>query len=1597
MILKGVVHSLATARRALLALLLILALLAPTTTGWQHALPAARSGDAATTPAAAAAANEAGLSFEVNQGQTAAQVRYMARGNHYSVYLTDSEAVVAYQAPPTGQAATPTDIAGVALHFGLVGRQASAPRAEQPLPGTINYFIGNDPSRWQQAVPTFGRVVYPGVYPGIDLAYYGNRGALEYDLTVAPGADPRTIRLTITGADALNLDGPDLVMTTPLGPIRAQAPTVYQDGPQGREAVAGRYTLLPNHEIGFALGTYDASRPVVIDPLIWASYIGGDDNLIRNAHGGDWGIDLTSDAAGNLYMGGTTDAANYPTTVGAFQSTIHNFYASVVSKVSADGTTLLWSTLLGGTEDYPTSQNNRNHIHGIVLDATGNVWVTGFTNSPTYPTTAGARQTTIGGGYDAVVTVLNPTGTALVYSTYYGGAGDDWGYSIALDAANNAYILGATDSLNLPTTAGAFGTVHLGADDAFVAKINRTLAAPAQLVYGTYLGSEEEDMYARETFYTQNGEDAYYREGGIKVDALGNAYVTGYTVGIDFPVTPGGFQQNLSGNAQNAFLTEINPAGSALLYSTFFGTTGDTHATVLVLDATNNVIIGGRTQGLPTTAGAYQTTFGGGSDAFVAKFNTTLAGAASLLFSTYLGGGNDEVTSGLAVNSGGYIFASGTASPGFPTTPGSVQPANAGGLDTFLAQLNPTGTTLVYSTFYGGSDWDWGSGLALDGNDCAYVTGSTIPSAFPPPPPPPGSFGFPTTPGSFQPCPGQSNCGAGGGKMEGILYKICVPPTAAQVSSQAAAPARSGIDLQWVSASEVDHLGFNVLRADQANGPFQVVNAQLIRPAATNSGGGVYRFHDPTGSAANWYRLEAVDTHNTARRFAPFAVGKALPALPAAPTAAQVAAEGASLAAANAKALAALPHGPLTTTAYKLLVSHPGVTRVTYAQLAAAGVPLAGVDPARLRLTTGPATVRTTVPLAMHVATPGVFAAGDSFDFIATTLPSQASDARAYYLDVASSPAARMAQAGSAQTRPPYALSFPSTLHLEQNLIYWQQAPDMGAPQREGPWYWVGALDSYDGVATLTVPDVSTGPASLTLQLQGFTSDSRVVNDHHLQASLNGIVLGDWQWSGRAPQQRTVIIPAGALQTGANTLRLHTVSDTGVAHDGVYLASADVQYTRLFRAVANSAALTVTGGSDIAVHKFSSGATLYDVTTAGAPLELATRLSGGTLFAHVPGTGARQLLAAAPNGMGSADSITPVAAENLHSGGASYLVITADSLLGAAQSLAALHAADGLSTRVVPVSAIYEQFGSGAPDPAAIAAFLAWSYHNGTPAARYAVLLGSASFDAHNYLNGANPDLLPTGYVTTAYSGRTASDSSLVIAKGAPSTQTDRGRPFLALGRLPARSPAEADALVAKLQAYHATTHTWTTPIGLVADAGDGGDFNRASETLATLLGTHPAERIYESQLGSGTTAQILSNLASGRALLNFYGHGSLDQWSAGNIFNTPLVAQVNNAGRETFLTAITCFNGDYSWGPTSLVTAMVLKPSGGAIGGVSGTAISNPSGQHPLNEAFYRAVLAGQPVGDALRAGYAATADAEVILQFQLIGDPALRLDVSH
>ncbi len=424
----------------------------------------------------------------------------------------------------------------------------ASPRVEalEELPGKANYFLGNDPTKWRTNVPTYARVHYQDLYPGIDLIYYGNQRQLEYDLVVRPGADPSRIRLGVQGADTLDVDAQgDLVLHTAGGDIRQRKPAAYQEIDGMRQEISGGYVLKGSHTVGFEVGAYDASRPLVIDPvLFYSTYLGGSSD--------DFGSGIAVDSSGDAYVTGYTLSTDFPTTVGAFQTT-HAADGGLddgfVTKLNPTGAALVYSTYLGGSSD--------DFGFGIAVDSSGDVYVTGYTLSTAFPTTVGAFQMTNAGGYDGFVTKLNPTGAALVYSTYLGGSSDDFGRGIAVDAAGSAYVTGYTYSTAFPTTVGAFQTTHAadsGRNDAFVTKLNPTGAG---LVYSTYLGGNSFDVGL-----------------GIAVDALGSAYVTGGTQSTNFPTTTRAFQTTFGGGVVDGFVTKLNPAGSMLDYSTYLGGTG---------------------------------------------------------------------------------------------------------------------------------------------------------------------------------------------------------------------------------------------------------------------------------------------------------------------------------------------------------------------------------------------------------------------------------------------------------------------------------------------------------------------------------------------------------------------------------------------------------------------------------------------------------------------------------------------------------------------------------------------------------------------------------------------------------------------------------------------------------------------------------------------------------------------------------------------------------------------------------------------------------------------------------------------------------------
>ena len=637
-----------------------------------------RKADASVVPAGKAAVSFAKLplSFEANQGQTDARVKFLSRGPGYTLFLTGDEVTLELQKPgvrsqesgaghirsalqrTTGYGERTTNHV---LRLKLVNANRNAAVVgESALPGKSNYFIGNDPDKWRTNVPTYAKVKYEGVYPGVDLVFYGNQRQLEHDFVVAPGGDASRIALRLGGSKKVSLDAEgNLAIAVEGGEVRLQRPLVYQEDSGGRREVPGGYILRGAREVAFKVGAYDPTEPLVIDPVLeYSTYLGGSRS--------DFGVSIAVDSSGNAYVAGYTESSNFPTTAGAFQTSLTASAGNgFVTKLNSSGSALVYSTYLGG--------NNGDGAFGIAVDLSGNAYVTGYTGSSDFPTTPGAFQTTLASSStNGFVTKLNPTGSALVYSTYLGGNADDFAIGIVVDSSGDVYVTGVAYSGNFPTTAGAFQTsfaATAGNSNAFVTKLNRTGSA---LVYSTYLGGTGSD----------HGD-------GMAVDSLGNAYVSGFAQSANFPTTAGAFQTALAGS-QNAFVTELNPGGSALLYSTYLGGSSSDYAVCLAVDSSGNAYVSGfaRSANFPTTAGAFQTALAGSQNAFVTELNP---GGSALVYSTYFGGSDEDQGYGIAVDSLGNAYVTGyTASSNFPATEGAFQTSLAGGQNAFVAKFENT-------------------------------------------------------------------------------------------------------------------------------------------------------------------------------------------------------------------------------------------------------------------------------------------------------------------------------------------------------------------------------------------------------------------------------------------------------------------------------------------------------------------------------------------------------------------------------------------------------------------------------------------------------------------------------------------------------------------------------------------------------------------------------------------------------------------------------------------------------------------------------------------------------------------------------------------
>jgi len=675
--------------------------------------------------------------FEANKGQADERVKFISRGKGYTLFLTSTESVLSLVKPneeprkPSKkfeqQTAKTLKNDCAVLRMKLVDANPT-PRISglDKLSAKGNYFTGKDPQKWQTNVPNYSKVIYGDIYPGVDLIFHGNQRNLEYDFIVAPGANPEAIRLCFEGIEQVSIDDTgDLLLETAGGKIRQQKPIVYQEVNGTKRHISGGYLLKEENHVGFQIASYDASKPVIIDPVLtYSTYVGGGSGQI--------GLGIAVDGDGNVYVTGATTSTNFPTE-NPFQGTyggagVNNEGDAFIFKLNPTGDALIYSTYLGGSSD--------DEGLGIAVDASGQAHVVGSTLSDDFPITANALQDSLADSHDAFITKLSAEGNSLVYSTYLGGSSSEGlnGLAIAVDDSGKVYLTGDTSSENFPTTPGTFQPAPSrpisfpNTGEVFVAKLD---LSESVLDFSTYLSG-----------------DKFEAGTSIAVDRDANVYVSGRTRSSDFP-TMNPFQSNHGGDFDDVFVTKLNSTGSALIYSTYIGGQGNEEANGMVVDNSGSAYLVGYTNSFDfPTENPFQTNFNGGGDrfsgdAFVTKLSSD---GSSLIYSTYLGSAGGEQGFGIAIDASGSAYVTGRTDSvdflpvphNFPTE-NPIQATLGGFIDAFVTKLSPSGSTLEFSTYLGGSDillgnlvfGDVGIAITVDDQGDAYVTGGASSNDFP--------------------------------------------------------------------------------------------------------------------------------------------------------------------------------------------------------------------------------------------------------------------------------------------------------------------------------------------------------------------------------------------------------------------------------------------------------------------------------------------------------------------------------------------------------------------------------------------------------------------------------------------------------------------------------------------------------------------------------------------------------------------------------------------------------------------------------------------------------------------------------------------------
>ena len=631
-----------------------------------------------------------GSGFIPNMGQYDPEVAYVLQYQRTTIYFTRAGLVL------THTSENDEGISGDVIRQTFSGASPDTRiTAQGERPGRVNYYVGNDSSQWLTGIPVYAEIVYNDLYPGIDLVYSEENGRLKREFRVAPGASPGEIGLLYDEEVTPSVDDTGILrFTSPAGEM-LESPLICWQLIGGEVISRTAVYLVEEGSVRIVVAGYDPGYELIIDPeLVYSSYFGG-----SNGYG--TGQSLVPDGNGGVWVAGHTNTFNFPVTPDAYQSSQGGNHDTFVSRFSSTGA-LLYSTYLGGSLDEDGK--------ALAPDGNGGIWVAGYTWSSNFPVTVDAYQNSRGGGEsDGFVSRFSSTG-ALLYSTYLGASGSETGYALAPDGNGGVWVAGQTNSLNFPVTPDAYQSSYGGEHDAFVSRFSSTGA----LLYSTYLGGSGWESY----------------ECALAPDGSGGVWVAGSTWSPNFPVTVDAYQSSHSGGYGDAFVSRFSSTG-ALLYSTYLGGSGWDHGYALAPDGSGGVWVAGWNQlgNFPMTADAYQSSHGGGDkDAFLSRFSST---GALLYSTYLGGSGIDDGSALAPDGSGGVWVAGITWSSNFPVTADSYQSSHGGGdYDAFLSRFSSTGA-LLYSTYLGGSNQDGGNALAPDGSSGVWVTGYTLSTDFP--------------------------------------------------------------------------------------------------------------------------------------------------------------------------------------------------------------------------------------------------------------------------------------------------------------------------------------------------------------------------------------------------------------------------------------------------------------------------------------------------------------------------------------------------------------------------------------------------------------------------------------------------------------------------------------------------------------------------------------------------------------------------------------------------------------------------------------------------------------------------------------------------